>query len=207
MVMAKDWNGNGNSVFKTLGASNHTDKERESNDFYATSPRAIDALMEYGLDLPRKIWEPSCGSGCLSERLIEKGHEVYSTDIIDRGYGIGGVDFFAQQAMPEGCTCILTNPPYKFATTYVTHALEVLPEGGWLCLFLKTTFMEGKERWRKIFSVTPPWYVLQCTQRVLCAKNADFGTMRAAGGSAVSYAWYVWRKGYKGKTMLDWINH
>ena len=26
----KDWNGNKNSVFKTLGASNHTDKERES---------------------------------------------------------------------------------------------------------------------------------------------------------------------------------
>lgn len=24
-----DWVGNGNSVYKTLGASNHTDKERE----------------------------------------------------------------------------------------------------------------------------------------------------------------------------------
>lgn len=25
----KDWTGNKNSVFKTLGASNHTDKERQ----------------------------------------------------------------------------------------------------------------------------------------------------------------------------------
>ena len=24
----KDWNGNSNSIYKTLGASNHTDKER-----------------------------------------------------------------------------------------------------------------------------------------------------------------------------------
>ena len=40
----KDWKGNKNSVFKTLGASNHTDKERESLDFYATDSVAIDKL-------------------------------------------------------------------------------------------------------------------------------------------------------------------
>ena len=28
----KDWTGNKNSIFKTLGASNHTDKERENDD-------------------------------------------------------------------------------------------------------------------------------------------------------------------------------
>ena len=32
--MSKDWTGNRNSVFKTLGASNHTDKERQNEDFY-----------------------------------------------------------------------------------------------------------------------------------------------------------------------------
>lgn len=31
----KDWTGNSNSIWKTLGASNHTDKERQSEDFYA----------------------------------------------------------------------------------------------------------------------------------------------------------------------------
>lgn len=31
--MAKDWVGNTNSVFKTHGASNHCDTEREENDF------------------------------------------------------------------------------------------------------------------------------------------------------------------------------
>lgn len=24
-------------------------------------------------------------------------------------------------------------------------------------------------------------------------------------GSAVAYAWFVWKKGYNGKTTLDWI--
>ena len=27
----KDWTGDKNSVYKTLGASNHTDKERQTN--------------------------------------------------------------------------------------------------------------------------------------------------------------------------------
>ena len=26
------------------------------------------------------------------------------------------------------------------------------------------------------------------------------------GGSAVAYAWYVWEKGYKGETIIKWIN-
>lgn len=44
--MAKDWVGNDNSVFKALGASNHTDKERENNDFYATESKAAYLLMD-----------------------------------------------------------------------------------------------------------------------------------------------------------------
>lgn len=29
----RDWIGNKNSIFKPLGASNHTDEEREENDY------------------------------------------------------------------------------------------------------------------------------------------------------------------------------
>lgn len=82
----KDWTGNRKSTFVTLGASNHTDKERESNDFYATDPIAIDKLVKV-IQLPHKIWECACGTGCLSERLKDFGHDVVSTDLVDRGYG------------------------------------------------------------------------------------------------------------------------
>jgi hypothetical protein len=39
--MGKDWVGDKNSVFKTLGASSHTDNDREDNDFYRTNPVAV----------------------------------------------------------------------------------------------------------------------------------------------------------------------
>ena len=41
-MTSKDWSGNVNSVWKTLGASNHTENEREADDYYATDPIAID---------------------------------------------------------------------------------------------------------------------------------------------------------------------
>ena len=95
----KDWTGNRKSMFVTLGASNHTDKERESNDFYATDPIAIDKLVTV-IQLPRKIWECACGTGCLSDRLKDFGHDVISTDLVDRGYG-GGKRLFGNHRTAE----------------------------------------------------------------------------------------------------------
>ena len=39
-----DWTGNGNSIYKTLGATNHAENEREANDYYATEPTAAELL-------------------------------------------------------------------------------------------------------------------------------------------------------------------
>jgi len=199
----KDWTGDSNSIFKTLGASNHTDKERESMDFYATDPVAIDLLLKK-VDLPKHILEPACGSGCLSVRLENLGHDVKSYDLVDRGYG-EKKDFFSITQPPfTGDYAIVTNPPYKFAKEFVLHALELVPDGSLVCMFLKTTFAEGKGRFNSLFRTSPPLKVLQCVERVLCAKNADFTTRRNEG-SAVAYAWWVWQKGYSGHTILDWI--
>ena len=201
--MAKDWSGNGKSVFVTLGASNHTDKEREPNDFYATDPIAVDKLIGNIGFIPSVVWECACGTGCLSERLKQYCHGVVSTDAIDRGYG-QVQDFLLAKEMPSGCSCIITNPPYKLATEFILHALDLLPNGGLCIMFLKTTFLEGEKRHRLLFSKYPPQRILQFSKRVLCAKNAEFQKMCKVG-SAVSYAWFVWEKGYKGETTITWI--
>ena len=199
----KDWTGNRKSMFVTLGASNHTDKERESNDFYATDPIAIDKLVKV-IQLPRKIWECACGTGCLSERLKDFGHEVVSTDLVDRGYGWVR-DFLETTELPNECACILTNPPYKYALDFIKHSLELLSDDGLCIMFLKTTFLEGQKRYDELFSKHPPQYVLQFSRRVLCAKNGEFQKMKDGGGSAVSYAWFVWKKGFHGDTIIKWI--
>ena len=201
--MAKDWSGNGKSVFVTLGASNHTDKEREPNDFYATDPIAVGKLIGNIGFIPSVVWECACVTGCLSERLKQYCIGVVSTDAIDRGYG-QVQDFLLAKEMPSGCSCIITNPPYKLATEFILHALSLLPDGGRCIMFLKTTFLEGEKRHRLLFSKYPPQRILQFSKRVLCAKNAEFQKMCKVG-SAVSYAWFVWEKGYKGETTITWI--
>ena len=184
-----------------LGATNHSDTQREVNDYYATDPRTIDALVgKY--ELPRKIWKPCCGEGHLAKRLVALGYDVVASDIVDRGFG-SVADFFTED-LPDGAMCILTNPPYKFADNVIHRALELLPNGGVVAMFLKTQFLEGKARFHNLFSITPPLKVLQFAGRIVCAKNGDFETMKKAG-SAVAYAWFIWEKGWKGNTTIEWI--
>lgn len=97
--MKKDWVGGSASVFKALGATNHSDNNRADQDFYATSPSAIDALKSK-VDLPHFILEPACGRGDLSERLKAMGHEVWSYDVVDRGYGEVR-NFFEMLTLPD----------------------------------------------------------------------------------------------------------
>jgi hypothetical protein len=198
--MDKDWTGNKNSIFKTLGASNHTTKERENNDYYATDPIAIDSLIRG--QISHKVWEVACGEGHLSERLKEYGHEVYSTDLIDRGYGVGGIDFLECPTKWDGD--ILTNPPYKFAQQFVEHSLELINDGSKVFMFLKLQFLEGKAR-RKLFDTGCLKTLWVSTSRILCAKNARFEEMKA-GGSAVAYAWFEFKKGFTGDPTIKWIN-
>ena len=194
-----DWTGNMNSIYTTLGASNHTESERETNDFYATTPKAMELLLDMEIFSPN-IWECACGAGHLSEVLINRGYNVYSTDLIDRGYGVGNIDFLECQKRFDGD--IITNPPYKYAKEFVEHALELIPEGHKVAMFLKFTFAEGKAR-KHLFETQPPKTVYISSSRLICAKNGDFDSISS---SAVAYAWYVWEKGYTGDTVLKWFN-
>lgn len=203
----KDWNGNGNSIWKILGASNHTDKERQNEDYYATDPITIDKLVK-AIKLPKFIWECACGERHLSNRLVELGYNTFSTDLIKRCEKMVQVDFLETTIKNRPFIkkmAIVTNPPYKYAKEFVLKALELLYDGELCCMFLKLTFLEGKGRYKDLFSKYPPKKVLVFSERVLCAKNGDFEGMKQGGGSAVAYAWFVWEKGFNGKPTIEWI--
>lgn len=201
----KDWTGNGNSIYKTLGASNHTDIERAEHDYYATDPIAIDKLLT--VEKPSHyIWECACGDGHLAKRLKEFGFEVLSSDIVERNYKLDFLENFIEEDSELHYNWdILTNPPYKYAKEFVLQALKRVCKGSNVYMFLKLTFLEGKSRYKDLFSKYPPKAIYVFSERVMCAKNGDFEGMKAGGGSAVAYAWFVWQKGWQGKTTVEWI--
>ena len=67
---------------------NYRYPRRVPHDFYPTPPEAVRALLSVET-FEGSIWEPACGDGAISKVLLEAGHEVVSTDLIDRGYGAG----------------------------------------------------------------------------------------------------------------------
>ena len=135
--------------------------------------------------------------------LSLKRYLVRTTDLVDRGYGEGGVDFLQCTTPFPGD--IITNPPYKFAQQFVEKALSLVRDGHHVAMFLKLTFMEGKGR-KELFQNSPPLRIYVSSSRLLCAKNGDFQKMRDGGGSAVAYGWYIWEKGYHGDTTVRWFN-
>lgn len=205
--MEKDWIGNSKSTFVTLGASNHSDGEREKDDFYSTDPESLEIFLKRiakdGLYLSSNIWEPACGMGHLSKVLEKYGYNVLSTDLVDRGYGSSGIDFLNYGEQREGwCECdILTNPPYKYAKEFVETGLKVVKDGFHVVMFLKIQFLEGQGR-RELFDKYPPKYVYVNSARQTCYINGD---MSKKMSSASCYCWFVWEKGYKGEPIIRWI--
>lgn len=197
--MSKDWTGGNASAFKTIGASNHCDQERQKEDYYATEPAATQFLV--GLEqFDNNILEPSCGEGHISKELEKEGYNVTSRDLVDRGYG--EVADFLDTNNKSWFGDIITNPPYKYAKEFVQKALSIIPDGHKVAMFLKLTFLEGQGR-RLLFKDNPPCRVWVSSARLKCAKNGDFDSM---DGSATAYAWYIWEKGFKGDTIVKWFN-
>lgn len=124
---------------------NHAD-DREENDFYATEPAAADLLnkAEWSINRLGMIWECACGQGHLSKRFDQLGYHVFSSDKINRGFGVT-LDFLNANEFttsdnslfdfPFGYYDIVTNPPYRLADKFIEKGNELIHHGNKLCLF------------------------------------------------------------------------
>jgi hypothetical protein len=199
----KDWIGNSKSIFVCNGASNHTEEERQAEDYYATEPKATELLLEKET-FSSVVWECACGQGHMSDVLKQEGYTVVSSDLVDRGYENTKVIDFLNETETNTMD-IITNPPYKYAKEFVEHALDISVDGVKVAMFLKLTFLESKAR-KELFAKYPPKIVYVSSSRLQCAKNGDFEKYGKGVGTAVAYAWFVWEKGYSGETIIKWIN-
>lgn len=119
-MQEKDWTGNSRSTHALLGARNYAQNERETNDYYATEPKAARLLMGVEKFSPM-IWECACGEGHLAKEFEKAGYQVYATDLIDRGYGIQR-DFLTTVAPPLPDLILLRiRPIQRHKSLWNTH--------------------------------------------------------------------------------------
>jgi len=184
------------------GSVNH---ERVENDYYATDPQSVrDLLDNYDLK-SNSFYEPCCGEGHISKVLCERFPEAkhYATDLVDRGYGIGNIDFL-RTYQTERADWIITNPPYKYAKEFIDKAIRDSNKG--VAMFLKIQFLEGQAR-KKWFKSMPPKYVYVFSKRQDPMRNGE-ELNPATGkkwGSTMCFAWFVWEKGFVGDPTIKWI--
>lgn len=178
-------------------AGNKNSGKRESNDFYSTPKHAVISLLEKE-NFTGEIWECAYGDGAISEVLKENGFNVYSSDIIDRGYG-DILDFLSDHNRTT--SNIVTNPPYKYALEFIQKGLECVPNSGKIALLLKLNFLEGQKR-KKFFKQYPPKKIYVFSKR-LTFYEPDSNKMGKSG--VLAFAWYIWEKGNKDLPIIDWI--
>ena len=167
----------------------NSDNNRVRNDFYPTPPEATYKLLEKE-KLMDKIYECACGDGAMSKVLIEKGYDVYSSDLIDRGYGDVGIDFLKSNRTEFNT--ILTNPPFNLSTEFTLKALELTQR--YVIFLNKLSFLEGIKRRQTIFNQGHLKKVYVFSQRL------KFG-----GNGLMAFGWYIFDKQHKGVAELEWI--
>jgi hypothetical protein len=168
---------------------------RAENDFYPTPPQITRDILGkesfYG-----NVWECACGAGDMSKEIIKHGLTVVSTDLINRGYGEGNIDFLKEHRNVDN---IITNPPFNIITDFAYHALECTTKK--VALLAKLAFLETAER-KPLFETTPLARVYVYSKRIRLDKNEVTGK---TSGGMIAFAWFVWEHGYKGEPVLKWI--
>jgi len=180
----------------SIVGSSRLNGKRQKNDFYPTPSYAVEELLKKE-KFVGNIWECACGEGDISDVLLNNGCSVYSSDLIYRGYGDGGVDFLKQKELYSN---IITNPPYKYALDFVLASKRQSTNK--IAMFLKTTFLESQSR-KDMFEDQeyPLKSVYQFSKRVTLYKDG----VKMKNSGMIAYAWFVWDKNYVGKTTIEWI--
>ena len=169
--------------------------QREKDDFYPTPIFATQSLLDREKFIGG-VWECACGTGKMSEVIKENGYEVFSSDLVDRGYGETGLDFLQSNKKVDN---IITNPPFKLGQDFTINGLKLVKNK--LAIFNKLNFLEGIRRKEKIFNQNKLKNVYVFSKRVSFVKE---GQHKSAGG-LIAFAWFVFDVNYNGKPTIDWI--
>lgn len=187
------------SIKRIVGDDPEGKRERHAEDFYRTGEVATRALLAVE-KFPGTVWECACGAGDMS-RVIETAPEVervWSTDLIDRGYGKSGIDFLTTGASLGDH--IVTNPPYRLLDEFVLKAIDLRPPGK-IAMIARLQWLEGQRRKKKIFNLHPPARIWVFSYQIPMTRG-DLATPQTG---LMAFAWYVWERGHVGLPTLGWL--
>ena len=186
-------------VIKMSIGITQNNNERGENDYYPTPPFIVDDFLEHE-KLHGSIWEPACGEGHMSKSIENVYGKIISTDLIDRGFGKGGVDFLDDKNI-QPVDNIITNPPFNLFNEFVLQAKQSANKK--ICMFGKLSWLEGTRRYKELWTDKefPLKKVYQYVERLSLVKN----TIEERRRGMMPFCWFVFEKGYEGEPTIGWI--
>jgi hypothetical protein len=188
----------------------------DSLDDFPTPPWATRALCEWlqqnvdqGL-ADRTCREPAANRGHMVSPLREYFASVDASDVHDYGAGFRTLDYLFPGGMAE-VDWTITNPPFRLAEQFIERAAATSRHG--FAMIVRAAFLEGQDRYRKIFAVNPPAYVLPLSERCgmfkgrllqLGTKYLDRDGKERSAATATAYVWLVWVHG-ENDSRVRWI--
>ena len=183
------------------------------DDFYASPYAALPPLLvAERRQLPKVLWEPSCGNGALAIPLRNRGYRVTATDLNDWGCPASSeVDFFEERArdhLPvlmnvEEPWGIVTNPPFGCVEEYIERAVLLAP---YVALLLRLAFLEseGRMNWFPHVGLRRVHVVAERLP-MMHRHNWDGPKLDKAG---LCFAWFIFEGGKKPlRTVpLRWVS-
>jgi hypothetical protein len=173
----------------------------DSLDDFPTPPWAGRALMEHVLkDQWRSytLWEPAVNRGFLLRGLADYLQPVRVSDVHDYGCPGTVVEDFLWPGVRHEVDWVITNPPFRLAHGFIDKALSVARVG--CAMLVRTSFLEGVNRYDSLWSLRPPTFVAQFAQRVPMVR----GRCDAKASTATSYCWIGWVNLWERRPMM-WV--
>ena len=178
-------------ALRMAGAGDRANRDRD--DYYPTPPAATAALLR--VERFAAVWECACGDGRMARELEAGGCRVVATDLVDRGYGQGRIDFLMERRLLAAD--IVTNPPFKLGAQFARHGLNL--GAGKMALLLRLGFLEGSGRGDVLDRLARVWVF---RGRLTFSRRGEIADPK---GGMIAYAWFVWDRAHVGPATVGWI--
>lgn len=189
-------------------AGGNSTTNKADNDYYATDPKTTKLFLDETQNLfkdVKMIYEPCCGEGHLAKVVLDyfkEGQLLVVTDLIDRGYGVGGIDFLNSDFNPNA-DLIITNPPFSLVNDFIKIGLE--KTNRYLVYLCKIQLLETVGR-KKLLEESPLKYVYVHSKRQATWKNGkEVDENGKPWSTTMCLAWFVWDKEYDGEPIIKFI--
>lgn len=170
-------------------------RERWDSDYYVEPAECVHRLFDT-VQFDGVIHDPCAGSGTIPKVAAAHGYDVTCSDLVDRGFCPGGVDFLTDETMRDN---IVSNPPYRLAEAMFAHACRHVR--GKVAFIVRLPFLAGQKRKANLFAHYRPSLVVILSKRPSMPPG---GTDVPAKGGTSDYGWLVFSRAYFGPTIMEW---